>query len=144
MNTVPSISNSKPGSELHNKLMQEFLIQSELTSKSSYKKYVQIAREFLKQVDNEEAKKFFDSNDLLDSEEFIFPENFSDKEKFELICCYDTIVIAVINTLNNYTPQFLNFKGLKRQSCPPIEAFTYVGHSELDIKQSKVSYSYLF
>jgi hypothetical protein len=92
-------------------------------------------------------------------EEFIKDWNFPEKDDFyssddsaslvdmfQISFDFGNFLIFCKNTIENYEPAFLDFKGSVRQASPPIEAY---GFSKSELKQINFSrqlgkYNYLF
>jgi len=114
---------------------------SQLSSNSVYEAYRAVANDFLKSLSQSEKQEILVSDFSIEDN---LPDFGTIEDKYDFILGFDNFVTTVKNVIEEYEPKFLNFEGLKRQSAPPLEVFKYIGHNELDIKQSSAGYSLLF
>jgi hypothetical protein len=113
----------------------------DLDENSVYDNYVDAARLFLEQG-NSDVLEDVDAIRLdLGPEYFNFPKKYTEEQQFTFILSFENYCKAVYNVFFGYQPRFLDFQGFERLASPPLKAYNYVGHNELDIKPSKSSYS---
>lgn len=115
---------------------------AKLNSSSSYDCYLQVAKEFLKGIDDKTRDEILTSEYNIG--EILHLNDTNNLEEFDVILGFDNLISTIKNEIKNYQPKFLNFDGLKRNYTPPLEVFKYVGHNELDITKSSIGYSLLF
>ncbi|MDB5231664.1 MAG: hypothetical protein JWN76_2469 [Chitinophagaceae bacterium] len=116
---------------------------SSLNLNSSYEEQHEKAEKFVAGLEDSEKNHLL-SEGAINIVELSFSDELSPEEKFYYTIAFRNFYETVVNVIAGYQPAFQDFEGFERQASPPLEAYQYIGHNKLQIKEGVRSYSLLF